>query len=556
MLALPTLYLQAQEKKSTTRIVTLSGGINAYAGLYTTSRTLNRNLPTPFGINGSVTVALPGGVSLPFSATLGNQGSSFRQPFNQFGASPTYKWATAHVGYRNVSFSPFTLAGHTFLGAGVELNPGKLRLGAVYGRFNKAISGTITEPGLLPSFKRTGYAVKIGYGKPNQYIDLVMLRARDDTNSLATTPKDTNRATPPAENLVLGLSSRLLLVRHLIIEADVATSAYTRDLHATAVSAEGKNIAVRWFGKLITPRFSTQLTHAVQLASGYTGKWGSVKVLYKRIDPNFQTMGAYYFQSDIVSYSLASSLNFLKGKIRLSGSYGRQFDNLAGNKNAGTGRSIGSLSVSLNPDPTLGFDLSLSNYGLSQRAGLRPLIDTLRIAQNNLSVTTSIRYALFNPETAHIFNLNATHQQLADLNEFTAAQTETSNQNVNLGYFFQQNKSGLGLNLQLSYTQSAIPLVDANGAAGTARLRYYGPTAGVNYAFLKKKMNVTANTSYLFNSQGRMTGKVMTASFQYGYRFTSRQQISFSFHHLISNTGIISEKFNETRANLGYGISF
>ena len=122
--------------------IKVSGGLNAYAGFYTASGIAARNQPTPFGLSGAVTVSLPGGISLPFSAVLGNQGTSFRQPFNQFGVSPTYKWATVHAGYRNVSFSPFTLAGHTFLGGGVELNPGKLRLGAVYGRFNKAISST------------------------------------------------------------------------------------------------------------------------------------------------------------------------------------------------------------------------------------------------------------------------------------------------------------------------------------------------------------------------------------------------------------------------------
>ncbi len=110
-------------------LVTVSGGLNAYAGFYTADGIAARNQASPFGLSGAVTVALPGGISLPFSAVLGNQGSSFRQPFNQFGVSPTYKWATVHAGYRNVSFSPFTLAGHTFLGGGVELNPGKFRLG-------------------------------------------------------------------------------------------------------------------------------------------------------------------------------------------------------------------------------------------------------------------------------------------------------------------------------------------------------------------------------------------------------------------------------------------
>ena len=543
-----------QEQKPNQRLLSVSGGLNAYAGFYTSNGIAARNQSSPFGLSGAVTVNLPGGLSLPFSAVLGNQGSSFRQPFNQFGVSPTYKWATIHAGYRNVSFSPFTLSGHTFLGGGVEVNPGKLRVGAVYGRFNKAASSTIADPNLIPSFRRTGYSVKLGYGKANNYVDLVMLRAQDDTTSISGIPTTPEQSITPAENLVVGITSRLMLLKHFLVEVDAAASSYTRDMQATEVSAEGKNPLTKIFGKLITPRLSTQLTQATQAALGYQAKWGSVKLQYKRIDPNFQTMGAYYFQSDIESYAVATSLNLLKGKARISGSYGRQFDNLANNKNAGTGRSIGSLMMSINPDPTFGFDISLSNYGLSQKAGIRPLIDTLRIAQNNLSATVNTRYSILDTDLSHVITLTATHQQLSDLNERTAAQTENNNQNLNLGYFLQHNRSGFGANLMLSYTQSGLPT--AIPTEGDDKVKFYGPTLGMNYSFFKKKMSTSANASYLVNKQLGVTGKVMTVSANAGYQIAKKQTLNLSLGYLNSDTGIQTEKFNELRGNIGYGISF
>ncbi len=555
--AILSIEAGAQEKPpAAARAVKISGGINTYAGYYTSRGIEGRNQPAPLGLNAAVNLSLPGGINLPFSAVLGNQGSSFRQPFNQFGASPGYKWATVHAGYRNVSFSPFTLAGHTFLGGGVELNPGKLRLGAVYGRFNKATSTTIADPAIIPSFRRTGYAVKLGYGTARNYVDIVMLRARDDTSKVSLWPTDTIGNTRPAENLVIGITSRLLLVKHLAIEADVAGSAYTRDMRSAEVQGEASNRLVRLAGGLITPRLSTQLTGAAHLAAGYQDKWGSVKIQYKRIDPNFQTMGAYYFQSDIESYTLVSALNLIRGKIRISGSYGRQLDNLARNKNVATGRSVGSLALSVNPDHTMGLDLSVSNYGISQKAGIRPLIDTLRIAQNNLSASANMRYMLADADLTHLFTISASHQQLSDLNKATAGQTETSNQNFNLGYFFQQNKTGLGLNLMASYTQTSLPFLAVPDSTGSERLKFYGPTVGANYAFLKKKINTSANFSYLVNRQYGITGKVMTTTFQAGYQMTKRQSLSFSLNYLNSDTGIRAEKFNELRANVGYGISF
>jgi hypothetical protein len=552
----PTQMSQAQSQDAQPKRpspVKVSGGLNAYAGAYTASGIAARNQTSPFGLSGSVTVALPGGISLPFSAVLGNQGSSFRQPFNQFGVSPTYKWATVHAGYRNVSFSPFTLAGHTFLGGGVELNPGSLRLGAVYGRFNKAISSNLAEPDIIPAYQRTGYAVKVGYGKPGNYVDLIMLRARDDSSSIATVPQSATQTVVPAENMVVGLTSRLLIVKQITVELDAAVSAFTRDVRSSLVSAEGSNPVVRLFGKFFTPRLSTQLTQATQAAVGYRGKNVGIKLQYKRIDPNFQTMGAYYFQSDIESYAIAPNLTLLEGKLRLSGSYGYQFDNLAGNKNAQTGRSIGSLVVSYNPATAFGLDVQLSNYGISQQAGLRPVIDTLRLSQNNLSATVNGRYTLQKDAILQVFTLTTTYQKLSDLNANTANQTENTNTNLNLGYFYQQTETGWGINGMLSYTQTQLPIVVGDSSRA---VRFFGPTLGATQSFFDKKLTTSFNASYLVNQQSGVTGQVLTVSCTGGYQLAKRQTLTLSANYLNSNTGIQAQSFNELRGTLGYGISF
>ncbi|HAO51368.1 MAG TPA: hypothetical protein DCR35_19880 [Runella sp.] len=530
-------------QNSSSQAVKLSGGLNAYAGLYQASGIDARNQTTPFGLSGSVNVALPGGVSLPFSMVLGNQGASFRQPFNQFGVSPTYKWAMVHAGYRNVQFSPFTLAGHTFLGGGFEINPGKLRLGAVYGRFNKAISTDLANPDqALPSFKRTGYAVKLGYGTASNYVDLNLLNAADDPNSI--TP---NESIAPARNTVIGLTSRFTLVKRVSFELDAAGSAYTRDTRAQLIPLEQGSL-LKAFTVFMPAQLSTQLTTALQTAVGYQNKVFGLKLQYKRIDPNFQTMGAYYFQSDIVSYTVAPSFNLMNSKLRIMGSLGIQKDNLAQNKNAQTGRTVGSAVVSFNPSTAFGLDLQFSNYGISQQAGLRPIIDTLRLAQNNLSLMGNLRYNLQNESVSHLFTLTVTHQQLSDLNQNTAEFTQNQNQNVNLSYFFTQLESGFGVNATASYTQTFLPQ--------NQTVRFYGPTVGVNHTLLDKKLNVSASGSYLFNQQLGQNGQVINGSANASYQLGKRQSLSLQLGYLNSNTGQPDQKFNELRGSLGYGISF
>ncbi len=526
--------------------VRVTGSLSAYAGVYAASGSEARNQPSPFGLNGVVTISLPGGISLPFSATLGNQGSAFRQPFNQFGVSPTYRWITVHAGYRNVRFSPFTLAGHTFLGGGVELNPGKLRIGAVYGRFNKAIESDLADPNVLPSFRRTGYALKLGYGTASNYFDVVLLKAADDTASARLRADE--RRVAPAENAVLGVTSRLnFLERKLFLELDGAVSAYARDTRAAAVAVEGTGPG-SLFLRLFTPRLSSQVTTAVQVGLGYRGKVVGLKLQYKRVEPNFLTMGAYYFQSDIESYTLAPSLNLLGGKVRLLGSLGLQHDNLSSHKAARTGRTIGSFTLAYNPVPSFGLDLQFTNYGISQRAGLRPVIDTLKLAQNTFSALANLRYSVQSPLFSHTVTLTAQRQQLQDLNARTAVFTENTNTFLSLGYYAQQTEKGVGANLSGSYTQTDL----AQGGA----LRFFGPSLGLNVATLNRVLTADLTGSYLFNRQEELRGKVINASLTLGYLLAPRHHINLLGSYLNSDTGLAEQRFNEWRGTAGYTLTF
>ena len=126
------------------------------------------------------------GLKMPFSFLLSNQQRSIQQPFNQFGLSPSYRWATLHLGFFNPQYSPFTLAGRRMLGVGTELNPGKFRFAASYGRFRKPIqfennpttATTFLLPGAEPSYRQEGYAFKIGIGSPKNFVDLIYLKGK------------------------------------------------------------------------------------------------------------------------------------------------------------------------------------------------------------------------------------------------------------------------------------------------------------------------------------------------------------------------------------------
>ena len=62
-----------------------------------------------------------------FQGMLSNQ----RNRLSRLGISPYYKWIKVHAGHRYMNFSNYTLSNHNFLGAGIELTPGKLRFAAM-----------------------------------------------------------------------------------------------------------------------------------------------------------------------------------------------------------------------------------------------------------------------------------------------------------------------------------------------------------------------------------------------------------------------------------------
>ena len=129
--------------------IRFSGSTELRGIFYNASGIANRREPFTWILSGNPTLSLYGW-DIPFSFILSRDDRAFRQPFNQFGMSPTYKWLTLHGGYRNVNFSSFTLGGHTMLGGGVEANPGKWRLGFMYGRLNRATVIDTTRMALTP----------------------------------------------------------------------------------------------------------------------------------------------------------------------------------------------------------------------------------------------------------------------------------------------------------------------------------------------------------------------------------------------------------------------
>jgi hypothetical protein len=345
-------YSQDISTVSNQKPVEFSGSFTLYNSIYHINGIDPRRKDFSWYITGNPTLKIYG-IDIPFNFTVSEQERSYRQPFNQFSITPSYKWAKLYLGYTNITWSPFTWAGQTALGAGIELNPNKFRFGFLYGQLNRAVDEDLTSTQTqTPSFKRMGYATRIGFGTETSHLDFIFLKGKDDENSLNAIPQKT--VVLPAENAVLGLSSKCKLSEKLFWNLDFATSIYNRDIRAVGFTSDDPFISK--FSSLLHVNTATQVYNALQSDVNFVTKRVKLKVKYKRVDPDYTSMGAYYFQTDVENITLEPSFNFPKQKLRFNSSFGKQRDNLLNKKSFTTKRFIGNVGMDWSPTKVFGIN--------------------------------------------------------------------------------------------------------------------------------------------------------------------------------------------------------
>jgi hypothetical protein len=535
-------FSQDLEQIGKQKPVRLNGGLTVLANSYQVSGIDPRSKPFLWSINGSPTLTLYG-VSLPFYFNIGAQNRSFSQPFNQFGVSPTYKAITAHLGWRSMNFSQYTLGGIVMFGAGVELKPGKFRFAAMAGRFNKAVREDTTQQFIRPqpAYKRIGFSTKIGFGTDENFIDFIILKAKDDASSYEDAPERLR----PAENAVFGINSKFLLFKHVQLGFEVAASAYTRNtLLDTLDDSDYDFLRI-----IMPPNISTQLLFAGNAHIGYTSKYFNLRLNYKRVDQDYNSMGAFIFQTDMESWTVEPSFSMFKSKVRISGSVGLQHDNLLKNKFATTDRTIGSVNLSFQPNPKYGLDVQYGNYGITQRAGIIPINDTTRLAIANQNLTIVNRVSKVN--TVRAINVIALfmYQDLSSLNPFQSNQIGSNVLVGNLSGNYSLISTGLNFTAGVNYTKSSFQLGDAV---------LIGPTLGIGRSFMKKKLSTSFGASYMVNQfQGATTGSTVNGNVNFNYRISGKHSFlaNMRFTHN-GSTSPIAIPFTELWMSAGYQFTF
>lgn len=531
-----------------------NGNLELRGIFYHASGIANRRQPFNYLLSGSPIVNIYGW-SIPTSFTISKEQNSFQQPFNQYGLSPTYKWITLHAGHRSINFSPYTLAGHTMLGGGFELNPGKIRVGFMYGRLNKATVIDTATMALVPySFSRKGFAAKLGYGSSSNYFDLSFLHAKDDSTSISPFNQSDGTKVTAAANSVLGYGTRFTLFKHFFFESDGAVSIYTRDINSPIQFETIDDPTLDKLKGLLNVNGSTELFLAFSAGVGYTRKNYGIKVNYRRVEPDFKSMGAYFFSNDIENLTISPNFNLKDGKIRFNGSFGIEQDNVRLQKTSTTKRIIANGSLSTELTERLGLDVAYSNFSNNQKPNTLRFADSLKIVQVTQNLSLMPRYIITGEEITHMIMAAVNMSNLNDYNSYFGTDAPSRNittQQYMLNYNVGFPKRALSLFGSINYSKM--------GGMGI-KTSYSGITIGGNYILLNKKLTTGLNCGVLNGKTGSSNSLIINSSANLNYKIDKRQSLRSSLFWTKNNPGSILTGgypgFSESRGEIAYQINF
>ena len=324
----------------------LSGNASLQQGFLFTRGMEGNRPPYTVMLNGALDVAVFG-FHVPLTMTYSNRQASFRQPFNRFSLTPKYKGLKTYIGYSSMTFSPLTLNGHLFLGAGAELKINeKLAVAAMYGRLRKEVSTTDSLAREEQSYKRTGHGLKTTYKTSVLTLESVLFKAGD-----VVTPTSANIVEiMPEDNLVVSLKGQVRAFEKVEAGLEQALSIITANKLLTP--NDRRAWLVRNASTTAFTAFSSFLRYKGPFTTG---------VVYSRTSPGYRTLGAYYFNSDLETVKLQFQGKVGK-KLDFSTELGMQRNNLGEDRVSGTRRLSSGLQASFVPNKQFHANASWSNF--------------------------------------------------------------------------------------------------------------------------------------------------------------------------------------------------
>lgn len=540
----------------------ISGGVSAGATYFKSDRSGGRE-PFVYNFTGNLSFSFYS-FSMPVSYNFTNLGGklNYQIPFNfnRLSLNPRYKWVSAYIGDVSMTFSPYSLAGHQFTGGGIELTPNSpLKFSAMYGRFLKAVEDD-GNPNTIPSYERWGYGSKIDFIKNKYKVGVIGFFAKDLENSIR--PIAGSKNITPKANLVVGLTVESQITNNLKLYGDYSNSSLVQDVRTTGEGDKNGLASLMLNGNASTQNFS-----AFKVGFDYKIQKTILGTSFERVDPNYQTLGAYFFSNDLQNIMVNVARPIFKDKVSLTFNAGIQRDNLDNKKAQTTNRFVGTLNTNIKISDRFTTAVSLSNQTTTSNVNpdqfikinqVNPELNQVeqlnyRQLSRNASVNANYSFAE-NKKTKRSLSFNYAFNQVANEQGGIIRLGQLSSfHNFNTVYSHFLVKSKWAFNTSLNYTYNTIGIQDN---------QTIGPVIGVNKKFFKDKLTTQLATAYNTTSGGN------TSAQNFNFRLTSNYKL-FEEHHFnlmisqvmgqnksVNTVGSVTNQFQDLTITFGYNFNF
>jgi hypothetical protein len=301
---------------------------------------------------------------------------------------------------------------------------------------------------------------------------------------------------------------------------------------------------------------------ALNASLGYQGDWYTLQLKYERVAPEYQSLGAYYFNNDMRNITIAPSFRLFKNRLNLAANVGLQENNLDNAKASTTKRTVGSINVNYVPNEKWNFGGNYSNFSTFTNIKPQPdpffqnRLDTLNYYQLSQTLNGMAMRNLGNEQKPQSIMLNVSYQKANDETSYEGGSQQSDFISVNASYSYSSVPS--------STTVALAGNVYANNAAGI-KSTYWGPTLSLTKGFLEKTLRASLATSYNETSGNNVQSSPVLNN-RFGLNFTPKKDgsDSRSQHNVAFNLNVLNRlkgteqqpAFTEITATLNYTYSF
>lgn len=536
--------------------IKVSGQVST-SGVYYNSNQNDSRAPFTYFLQGALNVNIYS-FSIPISYSISNQGEDlgYQLPFdfNRISLHPKYKWIAGHIGNISMSFSPYTLNGHQFTGAGVDLTPeGAFKISAMSGRLLRATNDD-DDVRTIPAFERIGYGIKTNFEKERYKIGVIAFYAKDNQNSIDSIPEV--KGVLPQENLVVSLEGEVKLGKSFTVQAEYATTAITKDLRAEPLD----NLRGSILAPIFNNRTSTEYYSAVRSRLGYAIGRVNLGIGYERIAPGYETLGAYFFNNDFENITVDASNSFFGDKLTLAINLGYQRDDLDNLKANNTNRTVGSINANLNLSERLTIGGSYSNFStftnikpnqfdeINDADLLDDELEDLDFRQLSQSANMNVNYIISNKKTSRQnlslnYALNDVANEQGGIIRIGDASTF---HNLNATHSINFVEQNLSINTSINGTYNTIGREDATT---------WGPILSIAKYYFDKTLNTRISAGY--NNANSVSAKTDVVNLRGALSYTLKEQHNFSLNaiQLLRNGGN-NGNLSEFTATISYNYAF